>query len=508
MALWTPAEITTSLWLDASDASTITISTGVSEWRDKSGNNRHSVQASGSSQPAIIATAQNGLDVLDFDGVNDYLTSPNVFTAASDVSVFIVCSTDVLPALARAMMALANGLDYTNGFFHAAIRPVTNNLLSFFSVDSQNAGATGLNPSTPVTAGPYFVSVHQRTAALAGLGTNGAYAEGAASGQCAFANAKAVIGGYHSFEGMFDGKICEIAILPYYAATALRQKVEGYLHWKWGLQSLLATDHPYKLLAPTTDTVGVVNFVEKLHVLTGVGTSIIPATGTCEFSPSIDEVSGSGTSSAPSFGEVVFSTPVDAVSGLGYSDAFASSAHFEPEVDGFSSYGFAGIVGKGVFRQPLPEFSSVGAASGHSPNGVANFRAKVDAFSSDGYVGINGASNFSLGPGKFSANGNVNAVIYGNVYFRGLKHNLSSQGSATILASASFKDTIARFSSSGVHGIIGSASFRTPVDIVRSRGAEIADHGILSYSRSDYIYPLPPGLTSPPSINPMQFVRN
>ena len=29
---WTPASITTALWLDAADASTITIATGVSQW--------------------------------------------------------------------------------------------------------------------------------------------------------------------------------------------------------------------------------------------------------------------------------------------------------------------------------------------------------------------------------------------------------------------------------------------------------------------------------------------
>ena len=42
MALWTPSQITTALWLDASDEATITDNLGsVSEWRDKSGNSNH-----------------------------------------------------------------------------------------------------------------------------------------------------------------------------------------------------------------------------------------------------------------------------------------------------------------------------------------------------------------------------------------------------------------------------------------------------------------------------------
>lgn len=33
-------------------------------------------------------------------------------------------------------------------------------------------------------------------------------------------------------------------------STDVRQLIEGYIHWKWGLQSLLANDHPYKNAAP------------------------------------------------------------------------------------------------------------------------------------------------------------------------------------------------------------------------------------------------------------------
>ena len=57
---WTPASLGSSLaiWLDASDATTLTSSGGlVSEWRDKSGNARHAVQTSPSSQPTLNGSA-------------------------------------------------------------------------------------------------------------------------------------------------------------------------------------------------------------------------------------------------------------------------------------------------------------------------------------------------------------------------------------------------------------------------------------------------------------------
>jgi len=57
---WTPTSLGSSLaiWLDASDATTLSSSGGlVSEWRDKSGNARHAVQTSPSSQPTLNGSA-------------------------------------------------------------------------------------------------------------------------------------------------------------------------------------------------------------------------------------------------------------------------------------------------------------------------------------------------------------------------------------------------------------------------------------------------------------------
>lgn len=52
---WTPAQISTALWLDAADASTITLNgTTVSQWNDKSGNGRNAVQVTAASQPVYV----------------------------------------------------------------------------------------------------------------------------------------------------------------------------------------------------------------------------------------------------------------------------------------------------------------------------------------------------------------------------------------------------------------------------------------------------------------------
>ena len=62
------------LWLDASDALSITASGGlVSQWNDKSGNNNHAA-ATGTNRPVTGVGTLNGLNVIRFDGVDDFLT--------------------------------------------------------------------------------------------------------------------------------------------------------------------------------------------------------------------------------------------------------------------------------------------------------------------------------------------------------------------------------------------------------------------------------------------------
>lgn len=60
------------LWLDAADSATITeAADAVSQWNDKSGLANHVLQGSGVSQPLTNQVTLNGLNGIQFDGVND-----------------------------------------------------------------------------------------------------------------------------------------------------------------------------------------------------------------------------------------------------------------------------------------------------------------------------------------------------------------------------------------------------------------------------------------------------
>ena len=77
------------LWLDASDSSSITVETGVSNWSDKSYNGNDVVQSDTSKQPVL-----SGSSVI-FDGIDDYLfVADNVTLSPSTELTFFVVFTD------------------------------------------------------------------------------------------------------------------------------------------------------------------------------------------------------------------------------------------------------------------------------------------------------------------------------------------------------------------------------------------------------------------------------
>ncbi len=77
-----------TLWLDAADSSTITQSAGnISQWSDKSGNNYHTKQTAGASQPKTLTNE------IDFDGTNDYLYIENLhYVNTNPLDGFLVCT--------------------------------------------------------------------------------------------------------------------------------------------------------------------------------------------------------------------------------------------------------------------------------------------------------------------------------------------------------------------------------------------------------------------------------
>ena len=88
------------LWLDASDATTITSVAGsVSQWTDKSASAYAFTQAVSTDQPTTGTRTINSKNVLDFDGTSDYLYSTAAistwkFLHSTVSTIFIVMQAD------------------------------------------------------------------------------------------------------------------------------------------------------------------------------------------------------------------------------------------------------------------------------------------------------------------------------------------------------------------------------------------------------------------------------
>lgn len=235
--LWTPAAITSTAWYDASDLSTITETDGsVSQWDDKSGNDRHMFQVTESKQPTTGTNTIGGLNALYFDG-GDAMGTNNWGESASEWSVYVV----------------ANALSAS-----AALR-------YYFDTDAGRmiiAQTKSGTPSGPSAYDGSFKSIQsgftgeQIVSYMAGDG-GGVYTNGSLGVSIPTWTDKG-IGGATSLgsttvqNGTFiSAYMGEFIIVRGLQSTADQQIMEGYLAWKWGLEGDLPTGHPYKDGAPT-----------------------------------------------------------------------------------------------------------------------------------------------------------------------------------------------------------------------------------------------------------------
>jgi hypothetical protein len=284
---WTPEEISTALWLDAADSSTITESGGaVSAFSDKSGNSRNFSQATTSMQPTTGVSTKNGLNVLDFAA--NCLTSddtPSVWKFLHDAtksSVFAVAQFGDIanPEAVYPLMGTSAGTSGNAGYAvgyedrpvvtganDASMIQVGNGSAQLYGRVVWNFGGTD-NPiatefNNLIPAGQFNVvgwltdpgnatpAARGKTSVNGGnlLGNN----EWSATLSTANPTHTLQIGAFGNNVLPMTGKVAEIIIVSGLVDTDTRQKIEGYLAWKWGLEATLPSGHPYKTAAPTQE---------------------------------------------------------------------------------------------------------------------------------------------------------------------------------------------------------------------------------------------------------------
>jgi len=247
-----------ALWLDAADRSTLTISgSNVSQWRDKSGTGLHVSQSTTALQPTYNATGFNGRPTLRFTGVVgssvQLLTSATTslfdsMTSATIFLVFRVISVGTTPPY-HSIVAIPNKLHtYLTGLTNAA-GFVGSNVWVW-------SGSFIANTNTTVTQ-----DSNQQLVYALGPGSQQIYINGivggAPTGSFSMTSGTSLavsIGSItsNSFNDGFNGTLCEVLFYTTALNTSQRQRVEGYLAWKWGLGGNLAGPayHPYRTFKP------------------------------------------------------------------------------------------------------------------------------------------------------------------------------------------------------------------------------------------------------------------
>jgi hypothetical protein len=222
------------LWLDSSDQTSVVLSntSNVTQWNDKRSNGI-SFMAVGTTSPAYVANAKNGLPSISFNGTSQQLANttfvfPNtaftvytvhyqagslgtgrVLTGNTDSRLFVGVQGNNV-----AVFTGAPPWNDTN-----ALTPFITGLLQWRIISFTVSGST----LTPFIDGTGYNTKTGTTGTFTGLNI----------GSFAPANGTQAWNGY----------ISEILIYSNALTATQRQQVEGYLAWKWGLQRSLPVSH-------------------------------------------------------------------------------------------------------------------------------------------------------------------------------------------------------------------------------------------------------------------------
>ncbi len=228
--LWTPAQWRTAVWFDAADLSTVTtIGSGVTEWRDKSGFQRHVAVPATVNAPTLRQNVQNGLPAIDWGAALNNLGLRNLavsnfnptrylivahYEGPNPFNAFVGLVAHTFGASTDVILTNSSGTNWWSGnFFHNGATSATSTALPTIS--------------QPFVLASNFAQNANRTNFFIG---NDRFLPGLTRG--------------------WRGKIMEVVGIDFVWSGAERARAEGYAAWKWGLVANLPATHPYRNRPP------------------------------------------------------------------------------------------------------------------------------------------------------------------------------------------------------------------------------------------------------------------
>lgn len=239
--LWTPSEISTIFWYDAADTATIT-ATGsqVTQMLDKSGNGwTVAPLTAGKIGPDTGTRTLNGMNVLEWTKTTpntNQILENNSFTQAQPFCIAGVLRLDD-EGLADQDF-IFSGTETSNP--RIAVRRTTQDAFQAFT----QAGSIA-TPNGSVTENNDYLASFFFNSTSSTIRLNGTQEASGSIANNSFVSLN--IGGNFNEDQSLDGFIAELVA---FTSPTDQEIVEGYLSWKWGLESKLPVGHPYKNFPP------------------------------------------------------------------------------------------------------------------------------------------------------------------------------------------------------------------------------------------------------------------
>ena len=194
--------------------------------------------------------------------------------------------------------------------------------------------------------------------------------------------------------GDFD--IAEVLVYDTKLSDADRQKVEGYLAWKWGLEGDLLAGHPYKDAAPTAgapaDITGTGALAASSATITATG--LTASSGTGALTQLAASLSGVGLVRAT--GTSVLTTGVSSLASAGLIRA-TGTATLTTGTATIVSTGLVRAVGTGTLTASVAALASTGTAVSPVITGTGVLTAEVSAvYGRSGQAIITGSGTLAL----------------------------------------------------------------------------------------------------------------
>lgn len=285
-------DLSCSLWYDAAELSTITTSgSNVTAWADKSGAGNN---GTGYNAPTLNTASLNSLSYIGLRGSSDatldYIISPGATFNFDKLTLFIlaylpsgtnngpgkhgIISLDTPGYFGYGIGIHESGVDFelesNDAFTRTSVAKVTNKWAILSATYNRTAGSTA---TFVVNGTPYTVS---------GIGTSAP--DNTNGFKIGIWNAD------YASNTVMD--VAEACVFTRDLSTAERQKVEGYMAWKWGIQADLSSGHPYRSA----------NVVPTVSSLTATPASSTSVTLSWNGSAPYDNITSYTVTSTPSGG--------------------------------------------------------------------------------------------------------------------------------------------------------------------------------------------------------------